>query len=221
MRCPPTLALLKASHSAVPIRSMIEPLGPTILIQHISRTSGIFSQGPLSLHLFERVQFDPPHFPLQHLRTSLAQHPRCSSSAMARPKVPLPPAIPALPPVPAPHDGWRRRSLRQRLLQNLRCTFEWIFFRELPLLQLMAPSVFRPDFTWGHRMLAPEQLAKEIPPSPPLLAPALRRLTGHIHSFLCGFSRYYCEWFGFPFSYSIATPTVRPPSEVVRRDKPR
>lgn len=63
------------------------------------------------------------------------------------------------------------------------------------------PRCLLPDFIWPQRPAIP--LALEIPPTPRLPHPYIRRFCGVIHKCLKTFSIHYCQWTGIRFDNCI------------------
>lgn len=64
------------------------------------------------------------------------------------------------------------------------------------------PRVLQPDFIWTPRTTTP--LSTKIPITPKPNHPLVRRVWGHIHTYLKTFSRHYCAWLNYPFDNQIA-----------------
>ncbi|WPH03966.1 Hypothetical protein R9X50_00684900 [Acrodontium crateriforme] len=64
------------------------------------------------------------------------------------------------------------------------------------------PSWLLPDFIWQET--THQSLADEIPPTPQVTHPLLRRFWGILHNRLLSFSQSYCRWVGIRFDNQIA-----------------
>lgn len=66
----------------------------------------------------------------------------------------------------------------------------------------LVPRSLLPEFTWQDN--ARPILTEQIPPTPRLTHPRLRRLWGTLHYYLRRFSRTYCSWIGITYDNQIA-----------------
>ena len=66
----------------------------------------------------------------------------------------------------------------------------------------LIPRCFLPEFTWQDN--ARPVLSEQIPPTPRVTHPRLRRLWGILHKYMRRFSRSYCSWVGITYDNQIA-----------------